>query len=311
MLKKAQFVGMELVDGSLVIVVDQGADAVRFPLLALKEVHTKFKEDGRVTFMFAAKKLFIAKADPGELNNLLTALNEAVGGARSRGKTPAPIGHSAALLERFFPDQMKKHKRALREVAAGDAPLPQAGHTQIMAIIDSKGKTPTVVGKMLAEVATSLGLTTLTDSGKCHVESRQAYAASCRDASKATKLGLRVRACTHHKTAQALYAEIDVAAGVDCAALRAGLQAKLAPFEMVSMPHGAFKERLPPPLPLPLTLTHKPWPFPPTTNPTPWLTRRRCRRGGGTRGVRRRGGDDGGGRADGGRPGAGAGAAAQ
>ena len=244
MLKKAQFVGMELVDGSLVIVVDQGADAVRFPLLALKEVHTKFKEDGRVTFMFAAKKLFIAKADPGELNNLLTALNEAVGGARSRGKTPAPIGHSAALLERFFPDQMKKHKRALREVAAGDAPLPQAGHTQIMAIIDSKGKTPTAVGKMLAEVATSLGLTTLTDSGKCHVESRQAYAASCRDASKATKLGLRVRACTHHKTAQALYAEIDVAAGVDCAALRAGLQAKLAPFEMVSMPHGAFKERL-------------------------------------------------------------------
>jgi hypothetical protein len=209
MLKKAQFVGMELVDGSLVIVVDQGADAVRFPLLALKEVHTKFKEDGRVTFMFAAKKLFIAKADPGDLNNLLTALNEAVGGARSRGKTPAPIGHSAALLERFFPDQMKKHKRALREVAAGDAPLPQAGHTQIMAIIDGKGRTPSAVGRMLAEVASSLGLTTHADSAKCHAESKQAYAASCRDASKATKLGLSVRACTHHKIVQALDAEID------------------------------------------------------------------------------------------------------
>ena len=78
MVKKAQFVGMELVDGSLVIVVDQGAEAARFPLLALKEVHTKFKEDGRVTFMFATKQLFIAKAVPAELNNFLTALNEAV-----------------------------------------------------------------------------------------------------------------------------------------------------------------------------------------------------------------------------------------
>ena len=39
-----------------------------------------------------------------------------------------------------------------------------------------------------------------------------------------------MRACTHHKIAQhALYAEVDVAAGVDCTALRAGLQAKLAP----------------------------------------------------------------------------------
>ena len=54
-----------------------------------------------------------------------------------------------------------------------------------------------------------------------------------------------MRACTHHKIAQhALYAEVDVAAGVDCTALRAGLQAKLAPLEMVSTPHGAFKERL-------------------------------------------------------------------
>ena len=78
MVKKAQFVGMELVDGSLVIVVDQGAEAVRFPLLALKEVHTKFKDDGRVTFMFATKQLFIAKAVPAELNTFLTALNEAV-----------------------------------------------------------------------------------------------------------------------------------------------------------------------------------------------------------------------------------------
>ena len=78
MVKKAQFVGMELVDGSLVIVVDQGAEAVRFPLLALKEVHTKFKDDGRVTFMFANKQLFIAKAVPAELNPFLTALNEAV-----------------------------------------------------------------------------------------------------------------------------------------------------------------------------------------------------------------------------------------
>ena len=145
MVKKAQFVGMELVDGSLVIVVDQGAEAARFPLLALKEVHTKFKEDGRVTLMFATKQLFIAKAVPAELNNLLTALNEAVGAARTRGKTPAPIGESAALLERFFPEQMKKHKRALRELAAGDAPLPQAGHTQIMAIIDGKGKTRTAL----------------------------------------------------------------------------------------------------------------------------------------------------------------------
>ena len=97
------------------------------------------------------------------------------------------------------------------------------------------------MGKLLAEVATSLGLTTHLDSGKA---SPQAYAASCRDATKATKLGLSVRSCTHHKIVQALYAEIDVAAGVDCAALRAGMQAKLGPLEMVSMPHGAFKERL-------------------------------------------------------------------
>ena len=63
--------------------------------------------------------------------------------------------------------------------------------------------------------------------------------------SQATKLRLGVRACTHHKIAQhALYAEVDVAAGVDCTALRAGLQVKLAPLEMVSTPHGAFKERL-------------------------------------------------------------------
>ena len=112
-----------------------------------------------MTFMFAAKKLFIAKAEPAELTNLLTALNEAVGGARSRGKAPAPIGHSAALLERFFPEQMKKHKRALREVAAGDAPLPQAGHTQIMAIIDGKGKTPSAVGKRTLTLTLTLTLT--------------------------------------------------------------------------------------------------------------------------------------------------------
>ena len=85
---------------------------------------------------------------------------------------------------------MKKHKRALRELAAGDAPLPQPGHTQIMAIIDGKGKTPTAMGKLLAEVATSLGLTTLADGARGHADSKQAYSATCRDAAKATKLAL-------------------------------------------------------------------------------------------------------------------------
>jgi len=242
MKKKADFIGMELLNGDLVIVFDQGADAVRFPLLGLKQVHTKFAEEGRVTLMFQSKQLFVSKAIPSELKNLLEALDEAVGGARKRGRAAAPHGYSAALLDRFFPDQMKKHKRALREAASSDAPLPQAGHTQIMAVVDGKGATPAQVGKKLAEVATLLGLTTHTRNEACHA---QAYAASCRDAAKVIKLGLCVRTCTHHKIASPLYAEIDVAAGVDCAALRASLQTKLGQqLEMVSMPHGAFKERL-------------------------------------------------------------------
>ena len=53
---------------------------------------------------------------------------------------------------------MKKHKRALREVAAGDAPLPQPGHTQIMAIIDGKGKTPSAVGKRTLTLTLNLTL---------------------------------------------------------------------------------------------------------------------------------------------------------
>ena len=40
MLKKAAFVGMELVDGSLVLVFDQGADAVRHSLRSRSHTHT-------------------------------------------------------------------------------------------------------------------------------------------------------------------------------------------------------------------------------------------------------------------------------
>ena len=46
------------------------------------------------------------------------------------------------------------------------------------------------MGKLLAEVATSLGLTTLADGARGHADSKQAYSATCRDAAKATKLAL-------------------------------------------------------------------------------------------------------------------------
>ena len=46
------------------------------------------------------------------------------------------------------------------------------------------------MGKLLAEFATSLGLTTLADGARGHADSKQAYSATCRDAAKATKLAL-------------------------------------------------------------------------------------------------------------------------
>ena len=231
--RKAQFVGLGLADGDLTIAFGQGADATTFPLLALKEVHTKYADQGRCTLIFAKSQLFVSKAAGTELKTLLSALDEAVGSARRRGKAPAPHGQAAALLERFFPDQMKKQMRALKEMASSDAPQPQAGHTQIMAVFDAKGTTPAQAGKKLAEVASALGLTTHVRSDACHA---QAYAASCRDAARTTKLTLSVRTCTHHKIATPLYADIDVAEGIDCTALRASLQERLGPLEAFSLP---------------------------------------------------------------------------
>ena len=103
-------------------------------------------------------------------------------------------------------------------------------------IFDGKGATPAQLGKKLAEVASSFGLTTHARGELCHA---QAYAAACRDAAKNVKLQLCVRTCTHHKLATAMYLDIDASEGVDCAALKARLLEKLCGLLREALAHSA------------------------------------------------------------------------
>tara|TARA_B110001452_G_scaffold131258_1_gene109045 strand:- start:828 stop:1142 length:315 start_codon:yes stop_codon:yes gene_type:complete len=90
-------------------------------------------------------------------------------------------------------------------MASGDAPQPAAGHKQLMMVFDGKGVTPSQIGKKLAELASSLRLTT---HARADMSNAQMHVAVCRDASKAVQLQLSVRTCTHHKLTTALYLDV-------------------------------------------------------------------------------------------------------
>lgn len=90
-------------------------------------------------------------------------------------------------------------------MASGDAPQPAASHKQLMMVFDGKGATPAQIGKKLAELASSLRLTT---HARADMSNTQTHVAVCRDASKAIQLQLSVRTCTHHKLSSALYLDL-------------------------------------------------------------------------------------------------------
>lgn len=244
-------IGLAIDSGSLCIAAGSSGKISLHPIAAIKKVHLKFIDNGRLTFEVAAargamRQILVSKAQKADLSSILQVLDVSTKQARARNLNALPQEEYVALLQKRYPEQVRKQLAALRAANGGDNLQMLKGHTRLMLVLDSGGLSPAQAGKELCALAQDFGLATHVRPAECNA---QAYMAVAKDATKETQLSMRVRSCIHHRWASALFLDIDVAAGVEPAKLRAACVKRLCADDesrvsTTTLAHGAIKERL-------------------------------------------------------------------
>eukprot|EP00316_Scyphosphaera_apsteinii_P000654 CAMPEP_0119318400 /NCGR_PEP_ID=MMETSP1333-20130426/46260_1 /TAXON_ID=418940 /ORGANISM="Scyphosphaera apsteinii, Strain RCC1455" /LENGTH=543 /DNA_ID=CAMNT_0007324561 /DNA_START=161 /DNA_END=1792 /DNA_ORIENTATION=- len=212
-------------------------------------IHSNLRDQGKASFEISrgheVHTLFISKAEPGELKSFLLCVEDATQHQKRHGKLQQ--ADAISLMQRRFPEQMKKQMRALREMADIDVPQPLKGHTRLMIMLDAQQMSAAQAGKKLGNICEGLGLSTTVRSSS---NNSQAWAAVGKDAAKANKLSINVHSCSHHKFKCALWLDLDVGEGIDIDRLLGRIGEELAGCEMgrrcsiTRLPHGGVKEKL-------------------------------------------------------------------
>lgn len=143
-------VGLSLQGGDLCFSVGTDAKMLSFPLHQVQRCHVRMIDSGKLTLEVSPRKqevvqLFISKAEPAHLRQLLNAMEDAQRQAKVLGERGLPQTESMRLLKERFPDQVQRQLRAKQRAVNQDGPLPIKGHHRVMLTIEAKSMTATQV----------------------------------------------------------------------------------------------------------------------------------------------------------------------